>query len=247
MNIYVLTDRCQYTKVITTIANNVSSLITVREVNANVPMIRESIKYMDLFIIDDRFYSTNSLNSFGILKKIKQSVVVLLESKENIGRYIGLNIEHYFEVPLEWNDLQIVISKLFDKYSNVDNGSYNYINYAIKTKSGYKYFEYENILFFERATNSVIINTRGGEYTVKETLANIIKDMPSSFARVHDLFIVNYYNVAGLKDDNSKTYSLFFDNCEKVAYMSKYKYQKCIGNLNVDSILEFEKEGITLV
>ena len=247
MNVYILTNKYKYTRIITIIANNISSEIKVREVNSNMPVIKESIKSKDIFIIDDKFYFNEGLKNFCILKELKQSVIILLENNRNIERYIELNVEQYFDVLFEWNDLKLIISRMFEEYKNNINNIGKYKDYSVKTKSGYKYFEYDDILFFENTINSVIISTKNNEYTVKDSLDSIIVEIPNSFARVHDSFIINYYNIIGIKDYNSKVYSLYFEGSEKIAYMSKSKYIKCISNLSVDYIIEFKKEGLIFV
>lgn len=97
-------------------------------------------------------------------------------------------------------------------------------NIILKNKNETIILPIEDIIFIEKQNNNIILNTENSEYISNLTLGEIKERLPNYFLRMHKSYIVNKEKINKLVDVGNRSYQIHFKNCDKIAYMSRYKY-----------------------
>ncbi|SJZ57904.1 LytR/AlgR family response regulator transcription factor [Garciella nitratireducens] len=86
------------------------------------------------------------------------------------------------------------------------------------------FIPFDEIIFIEKHTNHIFINTADSKYIDNSTLGEIEEILPNDFLRVHKSYIVNMKKIKKILEVGNRSYQIHFIHSNKVAYMSRYKY-----------------------
>lgn len=94
----------------------------------------------------------------------------------------------------------------------------------VRSKNESIFIAFKDILFVEKDTNNVLINTKDNKYITNSTLGEIEATFPNYFLRVHKSYIINIRKIKKLVEVGNRSYEIHFVDSNKCAYMSRYKY-----------------------
>jgi DNA-binding LytR/AlgR family response regulator len=142
----------------------------------------------------------------------------------------------FFVLPMDNLIMQRVVNRVqyLHKLLQYKNESVNR-SIIIKTRVGYQVAKISDILFVERSNRrNKMVTVDGGEIILANYTMDEIEKMlaDSSFYRCYQSFIVNLSKVSFVKVNNeTKNYSLLFQDYDGEVMLSRYKYAEVISIL----------------
>jgi len=82
------------------------------------------------------------------------------------------------------------------------------------------------ILFIEKLEKRTQIHTNSDVFKITQNLNELENKLEDNFLRVHKSFIVNLDKISKIKEISSRSYEIGFEKCNKVALMSRYKFEE---------------------
>ncbi|MEG6615972.1 LytTR family DNA-binding domain-containing protein [Peptococcaceae bacterium 1198_IL3148] len=96
----------------------------------------------------------------------------------------------------------------------------------IKSKNEIIFVSLQDILFVEKLDKKSFIHTCNNVIEANDTLTELENTLRDGYLRVHKSYIVNLAKVKKIKDIGNRSYVIQFDGTDKVAYMSRYKFEE---------------------
>ena len=84
----------------------------------------------------------------------------------------------------------------------------------------------DNILFIEKQKKISLVYTGTEIGKTHITLQEFEDKLGKSFLRVHNSFIVNLDKISKIREVSRRSYEIDFDGYDKVALMSRYKFEE---------------------
>ncbi|QIB28206.1 LytTR family DNA-binding domain-containing protein [Caloranaerobacter azorensis] len=88
-----------------------------------------------------------------------------------------------------------------------------------------------DILFIEKLEKNTIIHTKDKEYLSRHKLNELESKLPEEFLRVHKSYIVNIDKIIKIRNLGNRSFEIRFFNTDKVAFMSRYKFEELKGKI----------------
>lgn len=226
MKILVFTEKNDYMNVISQLVSDINKNVILDHVSecelANMTLSNPQ----HIVIIDDRLYGLLNNEFFEVLKSNQNKLLVLLKEKENIQRYLNMNVLDYFVSPMNWsrfnNTLKDAIKHMV-RINQLNKGSYGIKKFLLKRKTDVLFIDFDCILFFEKKDRTVIIHTLEKTYMTHDSLKSIMVNLPESFVRVHSSYVANFNHVHEIVESKNRSYALTFKDYEKEAHMSRQR------------------------
>lgn len=231
MRIYIFTKKTDYFKVVGLLCDEIHREIEV--IDITVCQLTDTFDpcNTDIIIIDDRLYDLLSEKSLYVLEKHQVKIVVLLEDKMKIKRYLSLNVIDYFVSPLNWNDVDHRLREAYHDYLALKKRGDHHLSdkLVIKTSNEIFAIHYNDILFLEKNHKVTNIHTRKKIYKCHDSLKCLLVKLPDDFVRIHSSYVVNFRNAKSFMDIGNRTYRVLFDNYHDCAVMSRKKSEELLG------------------
>lgn len=97
---------------------------------------------------------------------------------------------------------------------------------VVKNKNEIFFIPASDILFMEKQEKTTLIHTEKDVFHSPETLTELEVKLGRNFMRVHKSFIVNKDKISRIKDIGNRSYEIKFLETNKVAFMSRYKFEE---------------------
>ncbi|MDD2587028.1 MAG: LytTR family DNA-binding domain-containing protein [Syntrophomonadaceae bacterium] len=88
------------------------------------------------------------------------------------------------------------------------------------------FVNFNDIFFVEKQAKKAFIHSRSGVWETTCSLNELETLLIGPFIRVHKSFLVNMDKIARVTDIGSQSFTIFFNNYEKTALMSRNKYRE---------------------
>lgn len=229
MKILIFTDKEDYVRVIGLLSSDIHKSIDVEVISecrlANIALTHPH----DIIIIDDRIFDKINAECLEILERAQMSLMVFLQYKKNIKRYLHLNVLDYFVSPLRWHAIEERIRLQYKRMTALEHlehvGEIPH-KYVVKDKDSVHFLNYSDILFFEMNDKQLHIHTKDGLFKSHESLKKALVRLPEHFIRVHSSYIVNFNNVLNILNTGNRNYRINFNDYSKYAMMSRKKAEE---------------------
>ncbi|MDF9409894.1 MAG: Transcriptional regulatory protein YpdB [Pelotomaculum sp. PtaB.Bin104] len=96
----------------------------------------------------------------------------------------------------------------------------------IKAKNEIFMIAPDDILFIEKQEKINLIHTENNVYKIHQTLSKLAEKLGGNFLRVHRSFIANMDKISRIREVGNRSYEIEFDGYDKVALMSRYKFEE---------------------
>lgn len=97
---------------------------------------------------------------------------------------------------------------------------------VISDQNSKKLVRLKDILYFERISTKVVIHTVNDQLSIYSTLSSIEEKLSDrNFYRTHRSFLVNVQNVKEIGVIGDRIYKINFVKGEKIAYISRERFQ----------------------
>jgi two-component system LytT family response regulator len=226
MKILVFTEKQDYYKVIRLLADDLSRTVDV-ELVTECELVNLALSNPhDLIVIDDREY--HRLND-GFLEELKinhNEVMVFLQDKSALNKYLQYNVVDYFISPVNWdhvNDRLRECVKKMTRYYRFFKSPKEPQKFLLKRKTDVILLEYDRILFFEKKDKRVLIHTYDQVYESHDSLKSIMAYLPDTFLRVHSSYVVNFNHVHEIIELRNRSYAITFKAYDQIAHMSRHR------------------------
>ncbi|MDF9410080.1 LytTR family transcriptional regulator [Pelotomaculum isophthalicicum JI] len=81
-------------------------------------------------------------------------------------------------------------------------------------------------MFIEKQEKLNLIHTENNVYKIHQTLSKLAEKLGGNFLRVHKSFIANMDRISRIREVGNRSYEIEFDGYDKVALMSRYKFEE---------------------
>lgn len=225
MKVLLYTEKKDYVSIIKILCSELNRNIEVETIT-DCQLVNIATSHpKSILVLDDRMYKKLNKDCLEVLIKSKMEVVILLPKFINIKRYLNLNVVDYFMTPMNWENLNSRILKIYKNHMTLDliSPDIKKKKLLVKGKSEVYMISEEEILFFEKDQKTVKIHTKNHIYTCHESLKELMHHLSESFFRVHTSYIVNFNNATIISSDHNRKYQIQFDDYIYEAKMSRNK------------------------
>lgn len=134
----------------------------------------------------------------------------------------------YILKPIKQEKVMEIIGNLAAKLTNKPADTYKKVpaKLAVKINNEILLINLSDILFIEKLEGRTHIHTNLNVYKVPQNLNELEIKLEPNFIRVHKSFIVNVDKISKIKEISSRSYEIVFEECPKVALMSRYKFEE---------------------
>lgn len=223
MKLLMFTDKMDYLKILKVFLDEMEIAVDIQMVSACALTNAVLKGDHDLILLDDRYVHHLNDDLMTILKDSKADILVFLEHKADIKRYLSLNLLGYFVTPIQWQKVVARLKTLIhrEKFLETMEGA-SEGKYIVRDHNAVYFVPFSEILFFEKYEKKVKIHTRAHIYDVKDSLKSILAIMPKDFIRVHSSYVVNFSNANEIIE-NHRNYTITFKDYGNPAPMSRKK------------------------
>jgi two-component system LytT family response regulator len=132
----------------------------------------------------------------------------------------------YILKPVKKGKVNEIISSLADKIKKRNATRNNSEKIMIKVNNEIIMITLSDIIFIEKNGKFNLIHARNNIYKIHQTLGEMEDKLGENFLRVHKSFIANIDRVIKIREVGNRSYEVGFDGYDKVALMSRYKFEK---------------------
>jgi len=218
------TEKEDYIKIVKLLCYDIHNDIEVKCITECQLAYEATSNELNVIIIDDRLYDTLTETCMDMLIKSQIRVIVFLTKKNNVKRYLSLNLLDYFQSPLIWEEIDDCLRNEYRNYMMLKHVGPHYdgsSKLVVKTGTEILVINYSDILFFEKYNKNTMIHTNEHVYECHENLKHLLIKLPDYFFRVHSSFIVNFNNAKTITDIGNRTYQISFGKKDAYAIMSR--------------------------
>lgn len=232
MQVLIYTKKQDYIKVIGLLCDDIHASIDVDATSACQLANTALSDRVDLVIIDDRLYEDLTNECIALLEEHQIKLIVLLKKKNEISKYLSMNLVDYFVSPLSWEDIRASIKSVYKELRVLRNlvKDEGHDKIVVKTSSEIYFVPFKEILYLEKANKETIIHTKAQHIECHESLKKLGSRLPDSFIRVHSSYIVNFTNAKHIIDIGNRTYHISFDDYMEYAIMSRKKSEQLLDH-----------------
>lgn len=187
-------------------------------------------KSIDIALLDISMPVLNGIDTAKALKKISSNMLIVFITayKEYAFDAICVHPYDYILKPVDpeefYKKLNTFVRFKLSEQSKKTNKHDNF--FIIKKKRETFFLYYRDILFLEALNGSIVIHTYENEYSTNKTLSQLESFLDTTFIKTHRSYMVNRDKIYKIKDIRNRSYEIEFKNYNKVALMSRYKYEE---------------------
>ena len=133
----------------------------------------------------------------------------------------------YILKPIEKEKIKGTINYLADKIKKMNSEKSSLEKLRIKIRGEIHLIPFNDILFIEKQNKISLLHTEKTIYEIPyQTLNELMEKLGSNFLRVHKSFIANINKVSRIREVSNRSYEIDFKGYDKVAFMSRYKFEE---------------------
>lgn len=132
----------------------------------------------------------------------------------------------YILKPIKKERVIEVISVLSGKVARRQAARKSADKIIIKSRTETLFISPRDIVFIEKQDKCTLIHTRNKVYEINQTLSEFENVLGDNFLRAHKSYIVNMDKISRVMEIGNRSYQIEFYGYNKVALMSRYKYEE---------------------
>lgn len=182
---------------------------------------------IDIALMDIDMPNLNGIDSAKLISKAKPNTrfIFVTAYMEYALDSFSVHPYNYLIKPIDIGELKETLNELIVKTLVQSNGK-NIEFISCKSNAGSLMITTKDIIYFERVGKDTKVNTITDEYYIGKSLTDLESVLNSKFVRVHQSYIVNTALISRIEEVGSRTYCIKFNNTRKIAYLSRYKFEK---------------------
>lgn len=185
----------------------------------------------DIVLLDIELAPEEGLNGIQVAKNIydfspETYFVFITGYSQYAVDSFAVHPYDYIIKPVKKEKFTELISSLAGKIKRGNGVRNSPEKMMIKVKNEILMITPGDILFIEKQDKFNLIHTGSNVYKIHQTLVELEDKLGDSFLRVHKSFIANLDKISRIREVSSRSYEIFFDEYNKVALMSRYKFEE---------------------
>lgn len=186
-----------------------------------------AVFFPDIALLDIELSPEELLNGIEVARTIQeispQTKFVFITGYTSYAlESFSVHPYEYILKPIKREKIINVITELFSKPSQKINDD----KLLIKNGQSVVFVNFNDIFFVEKQGKKAFIHSTSGIWETTCSLNELEALLSEAFIRVHKSFLVNMDKVARVTDIGSQSFTIFFNNYEKTALMSRNKYRE---------------------
>ncbi|NLV20722.1 MAG: response regulator transcription factor [Syntrophomonadaceae bacterium] len=182
-----------------------------------------TIAFLDIVLSSEDPF--NGLEVAHYISEINPATKIVFIS--GYGRYVldsfAVHPYDYILKPVNKDRIFNTLTKLANQVLPKDKYFHKII---ISCKDETVFLDSAEIFFFEKEGKKTVAHTSQGVYTFSRSLNDLNDSLPEEFLRTHKSFIVNVNNIKALQVTGSRSWEVVFEDYDKRALLSRYKYRE---------------------
>lgn len=192
-----------------------------------------SVKHKpDIVLLDIELAPEEELNGIQVAKNIYEFspetyFVFITGYSQYAVESFAVHPYDYILKPVKKDKVNEIISSLAVKAKKRNGARSSPEKIMIKVKNEIIMIVPGHILFIEKQEKFNLIHTVNNVYkTNHQTLGELEDKLGGNFLRVHKSFIANLDKISRIREVSNRSYEIIFDGYDRVALMSRYKFEE---------------------
>ena len=207
----------------------VDKVIDTQSGNEAISLAREHNP--DIAILDIELAPEEGLNGIQVAKKIydfnpETYFVFITGYSQYAIKSFSVHPYDYILKPVKKDRIEELISSLADKLKKRNGTRSGSEKIMIKDNNDKFMIAPGDILLIEKQNKFSLIHTGSRVYKIYQTLGELEDKLGDNFLRVHKSFLANMDKISRIKEVSNRSYEISFDGYDKVALMSRYKFEE---------------------
>ncbi|MCC5911717.1 MAG: response regulator transcription factor [Clostridiaceae bacterium] len=183
---------------------------------------------IDIALLDIDMPNLNGIDAAKLISKMSPETrfVFITAHMEYAIDSFAVHPYDYLLKPIDIGVLKETLNELMVKMKNSLKQSININMITVKNKGSTFMIPIIDVVFFEKVGKDTIVHTLKNEYSISKTLTDLETTLNDKFLRVHQSFIINIEMITTVQDVGNRSYCIKFQGTKKMAYMSRYKFEK---------------------